>query len=484
MKKKHPNWILTILVLINLALYLPALFEPISYGDECIYLVLGHAFRKGLVFYRDIHDNKPPLLYLIAALSNNSLFVFRLIALFWQLIGLGLIYQLIRKLTNNQLGALIGGIIFTLGYLIFEGKVANGEIFMMTPVIAAVFLLLSRLKEKGFSFGLIIGLLFAFGFLFKVPVFFDFLGFLFAVYFLPLTSIKLKSLIKPFREPRFYGLAFGFILPISISIIYYSFKGAFTPYVRSALLQNIGYLSSWQGSSSGLALRGIILIILSGIIFLLRKKFSYPILFSATWFVFALFGALLSARPYPHYLIETIPPLALLFGLAWQEKSKLTIIMPITSLLLLAFSYQYFHFWWYPIFPNYQKLIAYSLNQISQEKYLSYWGERTIRNYQLARFLRETTHPEDRVFVWGDAACVYAIAKRLPPGRYTVNYHIFDFNGFAETLEAIKKTKPPIIVKMDNETRIWPEFELLLERQYRLLFRKDLADQVYLRINQ
>jgi len=47
------------------------------YADEDIYLTLGQGLKKGLVFYRDIHDNKPPLLYVMAAVAGNVK-VFRL----------------------------------------------------------------------------------------------------------------------------------------------------------------------------------------------------------------------------------------------------------------------------------------------------------------------------------------------------------------------------------------------------------------------
>ena len=479
--KKRLNKTLIFLLVINLILYVPSLFEPISYGDECIYLTLGNAFRKGLVFYRDIHDNKPPLLYLLAALANGKLFYFRLLAIIANLTHLALIYLLIKKLTKNKWPPFIGGLIFTVGYLAFEGRIANGEIFMMLPVTLAVYLLISNFKNKNLPLGLIIGLLFAIGFLFKIPVAFDLFGILFATYILTFKKIKFQNLANIFKEKRFWGIIIGFFLPVFISILYYSSRGAFIPYVRSALMQNIGYLSSWQGSELDLIIRGLILILLSLALFLARKKCSYYSLFFGSWFIFALFGALLSGRPYPHYLIEIIPPLSILTALTFTKQRNFFVLL--TSYFLILTAYFYFHFWWYPILPYYKNFFSYSSGKISQEQYFSYWGERTKKNYRLAKFIRGTSLPNDRIFIWGDACCVYAISKRLPPGRYTVNYHIFDFNGFKETLRAIKKVKPPIIVKMKNETRIWPELDSFLIKNYYALFLPDLDDQIYLRLN-
>ena len=56
-------------------------FEPYYYGDEMIYLALGQGLRQGIPLYLGLHDNKPPLLYLTAAISGN-LFLFKVILAF------------------------------------------------------------------------------------------------------------------------------------------------------------------------------------------------------------------------------------------------------------------------------------------------------------------------------------------------------------------------------------------------------------------
>jgi len=455
---------LLILLIINLILYLPSLFEPISYGDECIYLTLGNAFRRGLVFYRDIHDNKPPLLYLVAALTNGRLFWFRLITIAWNLIHLAVIYELIKKLTRNKFAPLIGGAVFSLLLLILEGRIANGEVFMMMPATLAVYLLFRYPKKKSLLFGLLIGFLFALGFLFKVPVGFDFIGILLALYLFPLKSIKIKEILAALREKRFLGMIAGFTLPIFLTIIYYAAKGAFTPYVRSALLQNIGYLSSWEGSNWGLAIRFLLLAVASLLLFLFRRK-----------------APSISGRPYPHYLIEVIPSFAVLSALASEKKDQLRLCFIAMAVISLSFSWVHFRFWWYPIIPYYQNFISYIKNSVSQEEYLSFWGEKTKNDYLLSRFIQDHTNREERVFLWGDGACIYAISRRLPPGRYTVNYHIFDFNGFEGTLSAIKRHRPKIIIKLQGENRVWPELDQVLEKDYRRIFLRKILDQIYVR---
>ena len=93
---KKKALILTLILTVNILLRIPSLFDPVYYGDECIYLTLGQAFNRGLVFYRDIHDNKPPLLYLVAALAQCKQFYFRLITICWNTVNVYLIYFLAK----------------------------------------------------------------------------------------------------------------------------------------------------------------------------------------------------------------------------------------------------------------------------------------------------------------------------------------------------------------------------------------------------
>ncbi len=489
-KKFIPEKPLLILIAINIILYIPALFEPVSYGDECIYLVLGNAFRKGLVFYRDIHDNKPPLLYLTAAISGNSLFWFRLISIVTSLVHIDLVYSLIKKLTKNKYLPILGGIIFSALLLIFEGRVANGEIFMTAAATLAVYLLLTRPEKSNFSWGIIIGGIFSVGFLYKIPIAFDFVGIILAIFFLTIKSVSKKSFLKVLKDKKLWGMIAGFSAPILLSIIYYATKGAFTPYVRSALMQNIGYLSSWQGGSSELFIRLEILAILTAATFLARKIISKEILFFFTWFTFSLFGALLSTRPYPHYLIESSPSIVILAALlinrilaikpAGKIKNPGDFILPLVAIGMLIFSHNHYQFWRYPQLSYYQNFAKKLIGAKTNEEYISYWGYRALENQKLAKFVKETTLPDESIFVWGEASCSYALSNRLPPGRYVVNYHISDFDGYEETLKAIENKKPKLIIKMKEEEKHWPELDLYLEKNYLPLVSDQLKDRIFL----
>src|SRR3989344_5531649 len=113
-------------------LRIPGLFEPNRYADEDIYLTMGMAIRRGLVLYKDIHDNKPPMIYYTAALAG-SVMGFRLILMVWNLINVVIVYRLsewfLRKKWTVILTTTLFGIFSSIPLL--EGNIANGEVFMI-----------------------------------------------------------------------------------------------------------------------------------------------------------------------------------------------------------------------------------------------------------------------------------------------------------------------------------------------------------------
>src|SRR3990170_7823229 len=170
-KKLHtPGW-LFVLLLIVLLLRIPSFFEPYSYGDEMIYLTLGEAIRQGIPLYSGIHDNKPPLLYIVAAIAG-SLFWFKAILALWHIITVFLFWKLTKALfpSKEKLGK-IATVIFALFTTIplLEGNIANAELFLIGPIIGAFLLLWAFDKkitpQKHF---------FSFFFFFFLPLFFLF----------------------------------------------------------------------------------------------------------------------------------------------------------------------------------------------------------------------------------------------------------------------------------------------------------------------
>ena len=477
-RKNKIIWLVILLVGVAI-LRIPSLFYPYSYGDQGIYLTLGQALRQGLVLYKDIHDNKPPLLYLLAGLSG-SLFWFQALLLVWSLGTIIVFWKLAKHLFQDQPRPIILSTIF-FSFLTtwprLEAEIANAEIFMILPIVAGFLLLLCGKKWEKLRF-FSAGILFSLAVLFKVPAGFDFAA---AGLFLLLNFFSQKQ--KPFSLliSHFSILILGFLLPISMTAIYFASQGAFFQFISAGFLQNIGYLSSWQGKTQGtmvnlgFLLRFFSLLILIFLFWLLRRKFSKTLLLLGLWLIFSLFGATLSERPYPHYLLQVVPSASLLVGLLLVKIKRLEKIVILLLLALIFIVYAYFKFWGYPTISYYQNFLGWAFRQKTTEAYLKDFNPNLPRNQKLASFLNSHTLPQDRIFIWGeDAPCVYALSRRLPPGRFTANYHIKDFNGYQETIKAIEEKGARFIIILDDKDD-FPELGLLVSREYHLFKSLDGA---------
>ncbi len=480
--RKIKNWIeknevLILILLLVVLLRIPSLFEPNHYADEDIYLVLGQALKKGLVFYRDIHDNKPPLLYLTASLAGSVVW-FRFILLVWNLFNVVWIWKLAEKLIKNKTGIWLTTLLFAVlsSVPLTEGNISNGEIFMIMPTTVAVYWLWvkeQQLKKNNLQSYFWIGILFSLAFLFKVPVLFELIAIMF---WLVLYQAKhLSSFLQNIFAKKTWLIIIGFLLPIVLSVIYYTLVGAGESYIRSALGQNIGYLSSWEGNNqpfyqSGLFIRGVIFILLVALVYLSKKKLTISFALISLWFVGALFGALLSGRPYPHYFIEILPAGTLLLGmLIFANKNKTSKIIGFILLFLTFWSVNFYKFWYYPSLPYYRNFISYISHRKTENEFRQFWGDKVIANYQTADYILKITDPDEKIFVWGTEPAIYALSNRLPVGKYTVSYHILDFKASDEIAKILVQEKPRVIIKIRDEKHQFNQLNGLLANNYALV---------------
>lgn len=475
-KKLHtPTWLFILLVGV-LLLRIPSFFEPYSYGDEMIYLTLGEAIRQKVPLYGSIHDNKPPLLYIAAAVAG-SLFWFKAILAFWNLITIYLFWKFVEKLFPkktrlHKIATLIFAIYTTIPRL--EGNIANAENFMLGFTIAGFLVILSpsfkdHFKKLNAKKLLIAGVLFSFATLFKVPAAFD----IPAIIFLWFCSVKLsRPNITKIVKYAFW-LSIGFLIPIVVSLAYYYFQGAFQEYLVAAFLQNVGYLSSWRPDdvqlpflqkNGPLLARGTILTTSLLILYLKRAKLSKQFIFLSTWLLLSLFAVTLSERPYPHYLLQSMPPISILAAMLFSLKTmeQILVIIPLAIAFYVPVHYE---FWSYPTLSYYQRFLNLATGQISESEYLNTFGGHVERNYKIADYLISTTKRNEKVFVWGDSSAIYALSRRLPPTRYVADYHFRDFSTPQLTIEVLEKDFPTVVVVLPDSDS-FPALGILLRSNY------------------
>lgn len=471
-KKCHtPKW-LFIVLLIVLILRIPSFIEPYSYGDEMIYLSLGEAIKQGIPLYKGIHDNKPPLLYITAGIAGN-LFWFRAILAIWNIVTIFLFWKLAealfpKKKKLQQIATTIFALLTTLPLL--EGNIANAELFMIGPIIAAFLILLTKkLTPKNLVSA---GVLFSIATLYKVPAVFDFPAIIF--YWLVTNKINKKNILIIAKNTGYMIL--GFVIPIAISFVWYYFRGAFSEYLIAAFLQNFGYLSTWRPGdvqesflvrNGPLFARAVVVAIGLVILYWKRNKLSKQYIFLTAWLLLSLFAVSLSERPYPHYLIQALPQISILSAMLLTLKvvEQVLVIIPLSLAFLVPV---YFRFWHYPVTSYYLRFYKFATHQITKQQYFSMFDGNVSRNYEIANYIISSTRKKDKVFVWGNGSVIYALSRRFPPGKFVADYHIRDFSTPQDTLSGLKRALPKLIIILpDSEP--FPGLNSLLRKNFVLL---------------
>lgn len=504
----HARKMLPLLALLTVVLFLriPNFSEPYWYGDEGIYLTVGNALQDGERLYAEIIDHKTPLIYYFAAIGSQT--QFRLLLLGWMLVTSSLFYTIVQKITRSGTATVLSTLAFIIMTSVpwFEGHIPNGELFVMGFVLAAVWAL-SHSKffraldssDESLAFprtdlGWLVasGLLFGLAILTKVPAVLDAVAWLSLGWFWLVSQVMTnkkgwQSIWSklPQVTPHLVALGVGILAPIVLSALYFMARGSGQAYLDFGLLYNFRYAGTWQPFEAAwlqvlfslpakLAILTVVVLGLSAC----AQKISAWLQVALTWFVLALIAATLSNRPYPHYFLQVMPPLGLLLSLAisawsrwWQTKQPIAFKKSLQATVALVLAGGIFG--WvvavlgtglYPVQSYYSNFYRVVTGQMDQNTYRTQFNHLMADNYMAAEIIAESGQNE--VFIWGTNPMLYALSGTQPTGRFTVSFHIHDFNAYEETFQDLVEAEPELVVVMNDETGTFPEFYEYLTTNY------------------
>jgi 4-amino-4-deoxy-L-arabinose transferase-like glycosyltransferase len=461
LEKSRDFWFLLITSFFFFLLRLPSLFEPYWYGDEGIYQVLGMAMGQHRLLYRDIWDNKPPLLYFVYSLFGSDQFWVKLFSLLIGLLTVIAFYFLAKKLFEKEKIVWVSTALFALlfGLPLLEGNIANAENFMLLPIITAGILVLKstniKIKNKKYKTLFISGFLLSIAFLFKIVAVFDFGALLVFLVFAD-SSFSFKNLLKRktliFEIEKVASFGVGFVLPIILTATFFLFNGALSYFIKAVLFSNVGYVGYGNKliiPQGFLILKLLILALFCLLIYAKRKSLSFPFMFVWLWFAFSLFNAFFSQRPYTHYLLILLPSFCLMVGflLLDKKRQRFTLLVLALTLIIVIKS-----FWFFARFPAYYvNFVSFITSQKSVPSYEAFFDRNTPIDYELAAYINLNTNSNDSIFIWGNNAQLYKLTDKLPPGKYAAAYHITSYpDGVSNTKTGILMKKPKLIVIMPN----------------------------------
>lgn len=459
-EKSVDFWSLLIFSLFFFLLRFPSLFEPDWYGDEGIYQVLGLGIRAGRLLYRDIFDNKPPLLYVLYSFVYSDQFAIRLLSLLFGVLSVIIFYFLSKKLFHNLKATIIATFAFSLlfGLPLVEGNIANAENFMLLPNLIAGLLIFKSIsinaQKTKYKIQFLAGLILGISFLIKIVGLFDFAAFFTFLFFINYSQklfdiFKKENFLKELKN--LLSITLGFLIPILFTALYFAFNHAFSNFLTATFFSNIGYVGYGNKFIIPQGLLILKLVLLAGFclfLFFKKEKLGLPFVFISLWLGFSLFDAFFSQRPYTHYVLMILPAFCLMLGLSFTNKiHKLALVLTIASLILVTTN---FTFYIKTIF-YYQNFIAFVTGNKSVINYQKFFDSNTPNDYEIASYLSLHLTNKDDVFIWGNNAQVYKLINKLPPGRYAVAYHITSYkDGLENTANALRIEQPKFIVIMPN----------------------------------
>ncbi len=457
LEKSRSFWALLITCVGYFLLRVPSLFEPIWYGDEALYQVMGKALLTGRTLYTGIWDNKPPLLYYTYALFGGDQFSVRLASIFIGMVSIVLFFFLAKIWISGEKKQFIatGLFAFFLSSPMFMGNTFNAEHLVLPCVLAGV-LIWQRtltLQKPSLKHFYLAGLLFGVGFMVKVNPIFD----ITACGLVLLFNIKRKSEIASYGA-KVGSTALGFMTPFLWFVLFFFVKGGLAAFISSAFLSNVGYAeyanNFFVSGQFFLILKFLVLLGFCGFVYIKRSHLSQQYRLLLIWSGWSLFSVLLTQRNYPHYAVLLLPSFIILGTLICvrvKERMYRAMRIPfVLGLISVAVVIQPNIF---SIIPYYWHFGQYITNSITLTQYFASFDSRVPRDYAVAQFVN-TKHPKaNEVLVWGDNPQIYTLTNTLPQGPLIVAYHVgFSKTSYAKEVALLQKQLPRIIVLYPNQS--------------------------------
>ena len=461
-----------VVVLVTFLLRLPSLFEPPWYDDEGIYAAVANSLLNGQRLYTEVIDNRPPGIYLLYALimgvfGPNLLFI--KLAAISSVIGSQLIVVRIGShLWSRRAGtiaALLLGILSSAP--LFEGNIANAEIFMIFPTCLGMLLWIKgRYFYAGIAFGAALSL--------KQIAGAEFMA-----------AIIAALLFAPYWRRRAALLLAGYSIPVLLILAYVVISGSFGEFIYANFSYYTDYLQRGaRVHPSFLVVK--VLLLPSSILLMMawargpRSEKSANVALITLWLVFALFGAIFTGRPYPHYLLPSFPSLSLLIAgcvvsrqttsvtrVTWPRLLATSSVLGISVWLLVSIFVPW-SAWASPsrTVGYYRNFAEFVLGIKSRVSYNDFFDKRVNRNLEVASYLASRARDGDSLLVWGDEPWIYALSSLPDVARVTVAYYAYEIPGELKRVAESVAIREPAFIALVTSKPVYPELKKAIEKNY------------------
>ena len=453
---------LLLLCLLPILLYIPAMGSPFE-RDEGAYATIAQGLLDGKVPYRDLFDNKPPLVYGWYALSfsvfGESVWAPRLVAAaLLSLTTLAVFGQ--AKLVMPRGVAFTAAAVFAVSTgLPWVALHANTEAYMLLPLVTSLIAFTMGIRSGRLWWFVACGALGGLAVMTKQVAMWNVLALaVVAASWRPQDPGRLRERLAP--ALCVLGGAIASIVAVMAPFIYNGSAGDFLYATFAYNWMYVGAVSMVErmlNASYGLLLffgilAPVIVAALLGLAALWKERRRPAYYALAAWAIGSGVGVATGGRFFPHYFLHLLPALAILSAVVfydgWQRRRLMTVSKPIlavavglvvisaaTNGVLYAFPRQAEH--------------AVAQNVYHQKE----WEK---NSEHLAAYIEERTEPGDTIFNLGREAQIYFYADRQPPGRYFYDWAVnYDERNLATVIADLEEARPKYIV----DSALMPLFE-------------------------
>jgi 4-amino-4-deoxy-L-arabinose transferase-like glycosyltransferase len=445
--------LLLLLCLTPIVLYLPFLGAPFE-RDEGVYATIAQGLLDGKVPYRDLFDNKPPLVYGWYAISfllfGESVVAPRIVAaVFLSLTAVALFHQ--AKLVLPKPAAWIGAFLFALSTgLPWVALHANTEAYMLLPLVSSLMFFTIGIKRGGARWFFIAGLLAGAAIMTKQVAVWNLLALsaLAFVYHRRNSDPSWRALV-----PTMWLLT-GALVVVGAIAVPFAINGALDDLLYANIAYNwvyMGFISNAERLANlgyGMLFFCVIaapLVVgaLAGLFIIWKRKASATDYMLIAWGAASAVGVASGGRFFPHYFLHLMPALAVLTGVLVYERffKDKHAALSIPAVALSTFV----------IVASLGTTTVLYLAPTQAEEQVSpsvhHQKEWEASSQQLGEYLRARTGPDDAIFNYGRESQVYFYADRQPAIPYFYDWAIqYKAAPMDEVLAQLRATKPAYIV--------------------------------------
>jgi len=444
--------------LLPVLLYLPSMGNPFE-RDEGVYATVAQGLLKGQMPYRDLFDNKPPLVYAWYALSfmlfGEKVIAPRILAsVLLSLTTLSLFSQ-VRMVFPRGVAHLAAGLFGLSTGLPFVALHANTEAYMLLPLVTSLVAFTTGMRRGSMRWFVLSGVLCGVAMMTKQVAFWN-LGALMAVGAVWRWKVD-GSTWRAFRPSAcvFAGaaaavglIAVPFALTGSLDELFYAnvsynwlYVGVLSFSERLAdFVNGTAYVAAVAAPLAGGAVWGLLTVVRRR-----KQPLDYLIL---AWALASVAGVATGGRFFPHYFLHLMPAAAVLTAAVVYEVVTRRSLQPIgkpavaiASLLVLTSLTVTTVMYLAPRAAEQRVAVS-----VAEQK------EWEANSRKLGEYIKARTRPDDKIFNFGREAPIYFYADRRPAVRYFSDWPFWwDEMSLYETIKALRITRPVYIIDTAQE---------------------------------